>query len=162
MTCPFIIYWIRWTQLWIGPCLYQSIMDAPNLRDQIPNTKMSHSEIYFWAHPTPQSLNNITLPYQVKWTILGVRFLWNTSSMIQDPGRGQIRVCVNIIDWVRGLWLAPMIIPTNTSRWQLPECSMINSDRQTSSRGFPHFGRLSPPPPQTMWKLCEILSRGKH
>ena len=41
MTCPFIIYWIRWTQLWIGPRLYQSIMDAPNLRDQMPNTKMS-------------------------------------------------------------------------------------------------------------------------
>ena len=39
MTCPFIIYWIRWTQLWIGPRLYQSIMDAPNLRDQMPNTK---------------------------------------------------------------------------------------------------------------------------
>ena len=41
MTCPFIIYWIRWTQLWIGPRLYQSIMDAPNLWDQMPNTKMS-------------------------------------------------------------------------------------------------------------------------
>jgi len=105
--------------------------------------------------------HNLALSSQVNNTggTFSLKYLFN------DPGarRGQIPLCVNIIDWVRGLWLAPMIIPTNTSRWQLPECSMINSDRQTSSRGFPHFGRLSPSsPPQTMWKLCEILSRGKH
>lgn len=199
MTCPFII-WIRWTQLWIGPRLYHSIMDAPSLRDQMPKTKMSqmlckcdnvqhqfhlfsnnllhgwpviamwgiqnfHCKSFpdiFLGSPNSSIIeqNNLALSSQVNNT--GGIFFLNTSSMIPEAGRGQIRVCVNIIDWVRGLWLAPMIIPTNTSRWQLPECSMINSDRQTSSRGSPHFERLSPPSPQTMWKLCEILSRGKH
>jgi len=191
MTCPFIIYWIRWTQLWIGPRLYQSIMDAPNLRDQMPNTKMSQMlyncdnvqyQFYLFS-------NNLLHWWPVVIAMWGIQnfhcksfrdiFLGSPNSSIIEQHNLALSSQVNntggifFLQWSRGLgvgkfefawtsliesgglWLAPMIIPTNTSRWQLPECSMINSDRQTSSRGFPTFGRLSPPLP----KQCENSAR---